>query len=226
MAPRVFIIHGWNGHPSNAWFPWLCEELTKQGIEVHIPLMPHPRYPSIKGWVSQIETLVGTCDANTYFVGHSLGAQAILRYLATLPEGTQAGGLVCVGGFKTVGNSIMRKIIAQMVMGSWLRTPLAWEKASRHCSSITALFSPDDTWVTPENIVSFKKDLNAVVRVLPGHGHFTSYEHLIALPEVVTDLLEMAGLPLPDFSSVERTAELPAASRWRILWDIVQRPAV
>lgn len=195
-------------------------------MDVHIPLMPSPRSPSIQGWVSHIEQLVGTCDAQTYFVGHSLGAQAILRYLATLPEGVQAGGLVSVGGFKTLGSSTLRKIVAHIVMGSWLRTPFSWGEASQHCRSITALFSPDDIWVTPDNIVSFKKDLNAVVRVLPGHGHFTSYEHLVALPEVATELLKMANFSLPDFSSVERIAELPAASRWRVLWDIVQRPVV
>lgn len=198
----------------------------QQGFDVHIPAMPHPRQPSITQWVKQIKNAVGVCTTDTYFIGHSLGAQAVLRYLATLPEGAQAGGAVCVGGFMTLGDSVLRRAMAHVGMSSWLRTPLSLEAAGKHCRAITAFFSSGDTWVTPDNIVRFEQELGARIQVLQNCGHFTSYERIIALPEVLTEVCTMAGLPAPDIDGVKRRADVPQVSSWRLLWDVVQRPTV
>ena len=33
---RVFIIHGWEGHPENAWFPWLKKELEQKRVSQEV----------------------------------------------------------------------------------------------------------------------------------------------------------------------------------------------
>jgi len=33
---RVFIVHGWGGHPEEGWFPWLKKELERRGFEGNI----------------------------------------------------------------------------------------------------------------------------------------------------------------------------------------------
>ncbi len=37
---RVFIVHGWDGHPDEQWFPWLKQSLEEKGYCVEVPQMP------------------------------------------------------------------------------------------------------------------------------------------------------------------------------------------
>src|SRR3989344_1157111 len=86
---RVFVIHRWSGGPEDDWRPWLKEELEAKGYEVVVPEMPETEHPQIGKWVAKIAEVVGMPDENTYFVGHSIGCQTIMRYLQTLPEATK-----------------------------------------------------------------------------------------------------------------------------------------
>ena len=40
---NYFIIHGTYGHNKENWFPWLENELTKQGFEILILIIQHQR---------------------------------------------------------------------------------------------------------------------------------------------------------------------------------------
>ncbi|KKU21207.1 MAG: hypothetical protein UX31_C0020G0013 [Candidatus Nomurabacteria bacterium GW2011_GWA1_46_11] len=70
---RVFIIHRWDGNPTEDWYQWLKKELEGRGFEVFVPAMPEPDEPKIETWIPFLSQLVGTPDANTFFVGHSIG---------------------------------------------------------------------------------------------------------------------------------------------------------
>ncbi len=74
------------------WILWLWKSLKDRGFVVKAPAMPEPDEPTIENWVHFLKTFVGEADEDTYFVGHSIGCQTILRYLETLPEGTRVGG--------------------------------------------------------------------------------------------------------------------------------------
>lgn len=78
---RVFIIHGWDFNPKMNWYPWLKKELEKKGYSVTVPAMPKTSEPEISAWVSNLKKVVGKLDEETYLVGHSIGCQAILRFL-------------------------------------------------------------------------------------------------------------------------------------------------
>jgi hypothetical protein len=99
IKPRVILVHGWDGSPEGGWFPWLKKEMENKGFKVLAPQLPKPEEPRISNWVPKIKEAVGEPDEQTYFVGHSMGCQAIARYLAALPEGTKVGGAVFVAGF-------------------------------------------------------------------------------------------------------------------------------
>lgn len=96
---RVYIIHGWDGYPEEGWFPWLKSELDKKDYKVFVPQLPDPGNPRIHNWVPALAKLVENPDKETYFVGHSMGCQAIARYLETLSKNTKVGGAVFVAGF-------------------------------------------------------------------------------------------------------------------------------
>ena len=92
---RVFIIHGWGGHPEEGWFPWAKRELEKRSFEVHVPSLPDAygkEQPQIQPRINVIQEVVGIPDENTYFIGHSIGCQSIDRYLETLSPETKIGG--------------------------------------------------------------------------------------------------------------------------------------
>jgi len=59
MKKRVFIIHGWDGHPSEGWFPWLKTELEKLGFVVQVPEMPDTGEPKINEWVVKLRRMAG-----------------------------------------------------------------------------------------------------------------------------------------------------------------------
>ena len=96
MSKRVFIVHGWSGSPYKDWIPWLKSELQTRGFEAYAPEMPDPDEPDIAEWVHMLKMSVGKPDRNTFFVGHSIGCQTILRFLETLGEGEETGGAVLV----------------------------------------------------------------------------------------------------------------------------------
>ena len=48
--------------------------------------MPHAELPKVAEWVMALKNAVGKLDKNTFFVGHSLGCVAVLRYIAVLAK--------------------------------------------------------------------------------------------------------------------------------------------
>src|SRR4030067_3524668 len=92
MQMRAIIVHRWDVKPQDDWYPWLKQELTASGFKVEVPEMPRTEAPVIKEWVEKLAQVVGEPDRQTFLVGHSIGCQTIIRYLATLTENQKAGG--------------------------------------------------------------------------------------------------------------------------------------
>jgi len=126
MSKRVFIVYGWDGNPEEGWLPWLKEELESKGFEVMIPQMPEASSPRIKNWVPALAEAVGVANDQTFFVGHSMGCQAIARYLELLPEGAEVGGVVFVAGFFTRLTNLEDDDEVRDIAREWL------EKGSRY----------------------------------------------------------------------------------------------
>ena len=106
---RLFIVPRWSGRPDGEWYAWLKAELeAMQGnpFEVVSVLdMPDPDLPRIQKWIPAISKAVGDDIEElerTILVGHSIGCQAILHFLAMLPVDRRILGVLCVAGFWTV----------------------------------------------------------------------------------------------------------------------------
>jgi predicted alpha/beta hydrolase family esterase len=61
---KVYIIHGWEGSPTNNWFPWLKGELESKGFEVIVPSMPEPESPHKLPWTKTLQDLIPDPDEN------------------------------------------------------------------------------------------------------------------------------------------------------------------
>jgi hypothetical protein len=185
MTKRVFIIHGWEGKPDNHWFPWLSWELKARGFDVYAITMPHPEEPKVSEWIAEIKAAVGRPTAATFFVGHSLGCIATLRYFEKLPAKAKVGGAVFVAGFS--GNLNIPEI------AEFYSAPLNMAKAKSHCSKFVTIFSDDDRYVPLSQSFDFQKTLGAKAILERGKGHFTKSEGVDALPSVFKSVLEMSS---------------------------------
>jgi len=190
---RVFIIHGWDGNPQEGWFPWLKKELETKGFQVHVPQMPDTANPRIYNWVPALAKAVGTLDENTYFVGHSMGCQAIARYLETLPNDIKVGGAVFVAGFFKRLTGLESDTDVQETDKHWLTTPIDFKKIKSHLPKSIAIFSSDDPWVPIDNREEFEKELGSKIVVVDNMGHFSGSNGVKKLPVVLESLLEIAS---------------------------------
>ncbi len=189
MTKRVFIVHGWGGSPQEGWFPWLKAKLEQKGFEVHVPALPHPDEPTIADWVAALAQAVGTPDADTYFVGHSIGCQTILRYLAGVTA--PVGGVVCVAGFFQLDNLADED---HRIARPWLDTPVDLPAIRRNCPRVTAIFSDDDPDVTLESSrEAFSEKLGAHIIVEHAKGHFSGGDGVTELPSALQAVVEMSA---------------------------------
>jgi len=125
---RAFIIHGWGGTPEEGWFPWLKEKLEEKEFKVEIPSMPNASHPKIKAWVDHLSTVIGTPDEETFLIGHSIGSQAISRYLESLPQDAKIGKAVFVAGFFNLEKLDPEDV---SIVSPWLETPIDLNKVKK-----------------------------------------------------------------------------------------------
>ncbi len=185
----AYIIHGWTGTPQRDWLPWLKKELEKRNWKVIVPEMPNTDEPVIEKWVSHLEKVVQELNEDVFFVGHSIGCQAIMRYLLTKEE-AKIGGLVCVAGFFTLQNLESKE--EERIAEPWLETPIDFNKVKRATKNIVAIFSDNDQWVPfDENTNLFKKRLGAKVIKLHNKGHFSQDEGIIKEARILQVILSL-----------------------------------
>ncbi len=190
MTKRVFIIHGWDGYPEEGWFPWLKKELEQRGFEVFVPAMPNPSEPKIETWIPFLAKIAGEPDENTYFVGHSIGCQTIIRYLQTLPPGTKIGGAVFVAGWYNLRN--LETDEEKRIAGPWINEPRDDKKIREAVNRAVAIFSDNDPVVIPENQKSWRERVGAKIIIEHNKGHFSGGDGITELPSALNSVLELA----------------------------------
>jgi len=186
---RVIIIHGWDGSSKGEWFPWIKKELESKNIEVIIPDMPNTEKPEIKEWVSYVAKTVQEPDENTFLIGHSIGCQAVLRYLETL-NNKKVGGIVLVAPFfKTLTN--LESEEEEKIAKPWLETPIDFEKIKKTTDKFTAIFSDNDQFVVlEENKKIFEEELGGKVIIEHNKGHFDEGSNIFEIPVLLNLLLD------------------------------------
>lgn len=180
---RAFIIHGWDGYPEECWFPWLKRELESRGYEVTVPQMPDAAHPNMETWVPTLASIIGAPDEEMILVGHSMGVQTIMRYLASIDG--KIGAFIAVAGFFTLIPGSIGSLEDEQVAEPWLTLPIDTEKVRQNAGRIAALFSDDDRFVPLENVKMFEDRLGASTRVLHGKGHMGAHDNAEVVPEIL-----------------------------------------
>jgi uncharacterized protein len=178
---RVFIIHGWEASPESNWFPWLKNQLEKNGFEAIVPAMPNSAQPKCADWVDHLKKIVGEVDEDTFFVGHSLGPIAILRFLETLPAGEKAGGVIMVAGFP--------ESLGIPETDNFFLKPLNYKKIKNAANKFVAINSDDDPYVPMSQGKILEKELGAELIVMHNCGHLNTGTGFFELPIVLEKIL-------------------------------------
>jgi uncharacterized protein len=186
---RVFIVHGWGGKPDVGWMKWLNKELTSKGYKVIAERMPQPEFPKIGPWVENLKRIVGKADGETYFIGHSIGCQTIIRYLETLPEDSKIGGAIFVGGWLKIKEPKTKEEIE--VSAPWLTTKINFDKVKKIINKSVLILSDDDIYVPLDNSDLFKKKLGSKIVLEKSKGHYI--ENVTKeIPAVMKEFLDIS----------------------------------
>ena len=181
---RVFIVHGWGGTPEKEWLPWAAEALRTQGYEVYVPAMPNTEDPEIGAWVAKLAELVGAPDAETYFIGHSIGCQTILRYLETID--TLVGGAVFVAGWFNLEGLEGDEI---EIGKPWIETPIDIAKVASVLPKSVLVISDDDPYGAFEENKQKFAELGSREVVLHAADHICEPQE----PAILSAFQDVAG---------------------------------
>ena len=181
---RIFIVHGWDFNPNMNWYPWIKKELEKKGYKVVVPLMPNPSEPNINAWVSHLKKTVGKLDKDTYFVGHSIGCQTIMRFLEKENFNDKIPKVVFVAGWFKLSNLEDEKV--EEIAKPWLETPLNLNKIKQKINKLNVFLSSNEPYnYLKENETMFKENLGAEVITLKNKGHFTKDDNVSEIKELL-----------------------------------------
>jgi predicted alpha/beta hydrolase family esterase len=189
---RLVIVHRWGGSPEADWYPWLVDELRALDPppfeEIEVPAMPEPDRPDPAAWVPELVARLAERDATlaeTVLVGHSVGCQAVVRALATLPGDRAVRGVLLVAPWFWLDEDAQDE------------TSALWEEAAfdecaarRAAGRAVVLLSDNDPFTSDwrANAAAWEKRLGVEVVVEPGGGHFNEAEEPRVL-ELVRSLL-------------------------------------
>lgn len=173
------------GTSTRDWMPWIKRELGKKKIKVYIPDMPNTEEPEVDKWIEHISKVVGKPDKNTILIGHSLGGNAILRYLQQMKSGQKVGAAIIVASWLNRRKGKFRTPARRKMMSPWFKTPLYFNRIAKHSESFTALYSDDDRYVPKSAAQILKKKLGAK-RIIAHHQlHFDQTKNLFVLKEIL-----------------------------------------
>lgn len=201
---RVVIVHGWGGSSQSDFLLWAKEELEKKGYDVVTPNMPDTEYPKIETWVPHLAQTVGEVKKDDIFIGHSMGSQAVLRFLESLPEDKKVRRVIVIAGFGSYIKGLTKE--EQRVIQPWLDAPLNLDKIRTKASSFTAIFSDNDPYVPLEaNEKIFKEKLGAKIIVEHNKGHFNF------MPDERPDLLSLFEKESTDQKNIKIVQDIDQA---------------
>jgi predicted alpha/beta hydrolase family esterase len=188
---KVYLVHCWGGTVTDGWYPWLAEKLREQHVGVVLAEMPDSDAPRIDKWVAKLSELVEGLSEAVFFVGHSVGCQTILRYLETQLPTTLGGVLLVAPWFDLLPAALSDG--SDEIAAEWLQTPLDFAKVCQFTTSITAIFSDDDPYVSLEQVGFVQDRLKAKTLVVSGQGHISAEDDVTEPEYLWQELADLLG---------------------------------
>jgi len=161
---NAIILHGTENNPNDNWFPWLKKELERKGFRVWVPFLPCSDKPNVDKYNSFLLP-DWQYNSDTFLIGHSSGAVAILSLLQNLPKGTVINKAILVAGFK---DNLEWDALDGLFIHSY-----DWEKIKRRCKEFVFIHSDNDPYVPMEHGKFLHGKLGGRLIVKKGQKHFS-----------------------------------------------------
>lgn len=185
---EIYLVHGWGGSDSSeGWFGWLKEKSREKNIEVISFNMPNTDKPKIEEWVGFLKEHVKDLDEETYFIGHSVDCQAVLRYLETLDSDIKIGVAVLVAPWMELDKNTLEEEGEEVVeiARPWMETPIDFDKVKKHTNNFLCILSDNDPYVPLTNKEFFEEKLGSEVVIKHNEEHFNETKEIPEIFEVV-----------------------------------------
>lgn len=189
---KIYLVHCWDGTSNDGWYPWIEKMLNSDNVEVIKFDMPNTTNPSIDEWVPALDSKVDVLNENTYFIGHSIGCQTIMRYLET-KEICKIGGILFVAPWLDLLPEAVEDEESYNTAEPWINTPINFDKIKLFTNNINCIFSSDDYFVSLEQEKEFKDKLNANTCVVENKGHISQDDDVFELQEILDLSKKMLG---------------------------------
>ncbi len=192
---RVYIVHGWEGSPEEPMHKWLKKQLEEKDFKVFALKMPDPSLPRRDKWIDYLNKTIKNSDENTYFIGHSLGCQTILRWLEQLPDKNKIGGVILIAPWldldkKTIEEEEWSKAEFEIAK-AWFE-PINFSKCLKYCKKFVCIFSDNDPYIPLSKTKIFKDKLNAEIIIEKNKGHFDISSGIKDNPVALKKMLEIS----------------------------------
>ena len=187
---NIYLIHCWDGTSNDGWYPWIEKQLDNSNTKVIKFDMPNTANPNINEWISTLNSKVDSLNENTYFIGHSIGCQTIMRYLET-KDICKIGGILFVAPWLDLLPEAIADEESYNTAHPWLNTPINFDKVKQFTDNINCLFSSDDYFVSLEQEKEFKKKLNANTYIVKNKGHISQDDNVFELKEILDLSIKM-----------------------------------
>ena len=181
---KIYLVHCWDGTCQDGWYSWLAEKMKEENVNLIKFDMPNTACPKIGEWVGTLNSKVDLLNDETYFIGHSIGCQAILRYLET-KEITKIGGILFVAPWLDLLPKAIEDENSYNIAQPWINTPIDFEKIKQFTNNISCIFSDDDYFVSLKQEKEFKNKLNAETIIVKNKGHISQDDNVFELPEIL-----------------------------------------
>lgn len=186
MSRRLVIVPRWSGRPDSDFYPWLTRELAADPERRHEPVvaldLPEPGLPKLDTWPPAIAAALGEdrqALADTVVLAHSVGCQATLHALASLPPGSKIAAMVAVAGWWEV-DAPWPAIVP------WQTQHPDLERVRATLGKLVVLLSDDDPFTSNHlaNAALWRNKLGAEIVLVAGARHFND----ITAPAVLETL--------------------------------------
>ena len=183
---KIYLVHCWDGTKDDGWYPWLDKELSNDENKVFRFNMPNTTNPKIEEWVSYLDNQVDTLDSNTYFIGHSIGCQTIMRYLQS-KEVCSIGGILFVAPWLDLLEEAISDEESYNTAKPWLTEEIDFMKVKQFTTNITCIFSDNDYFVSLDQKDKFQELLGANIAIVHNKGHISQDDEVYELKEILDE---------------------------------------
>lgn len=188
MGKKVYLIHGWGGHPEGAFKPWLKKELEARGYTVVVPALPDTEHPRIENWIPFLRQVIANLDEETILLGHSLGCKAILLFLQALLPEVRVGKVILVAG--AIGTVTNLNDEETLIYKPWAEVSIDFDKVRSHANEIVAFFSDNDKWIPLSNEPMIREKLGAKTIIEHAMGHYSDEDGVREVPTILAEIVQ------------------------------------